>query len=140
MYPSPTFNSKFKIQFKILCSSRLKLVLTVSDGLSEEVHSIQLVCTVLQGQPEALELAALQLGVKVTDELDCRVIVLESRQASKQVNDLPSMLDDIKITLLFVFYIMHAHKKKPQNPSYFRTLTKPKHIHINKSAHTVFLD
>ena len=62
---------------------------TVSDGLSEEVHSIQLVCAVLQGQPEALELAALQLDVKVTDELDSRVIMLESGQASKQVNDLP---------------------------------------------------
>ena len=34
------------------------------------MHPIQLVCTVLQGQPEAFELAALQLGVKVTDELD----------------------------------------------------------------------
>ena len=37
---------------------------------SEEVHSIQHICTVLRGQPEALELAALSLGVKVTDELD----------------------------------------------------------------------
>ena len=56
---------------------------------SEEVHSIQHICTVLRWQPEALELAALSLGVKVTDELDSWLIVLESREASKQVNDLP---------------------------------------------------